>query len=188
MVVSDRSSLDGNDDTTIHSLGASQDIEMDEQQMPVPDHTTSLIGIVESVASSIAEANPFQHGQFDDASETAGSFSITSIAHGDTVHSSVGTHSVEGAVVSVGGSSEFNTETGMLCWDDNQVMDILTTTLVDDIPQNVLDYRRKWPQPPIPDTRQLNRVLYKLRETGEVQECPPNGINQKPCWIRRIGL
>jgi len=69
------------------------------------------------------------------------------------------------------------------CWSDEQTEQILMDTLIkSDNPQNVLEYRRQWPEAPMPDTRQLNRVLYKLRDEGKIVQCPPNGTNQKPCW------
>jgi hypothetical protein len=49
-------------------------------------------------------------------------------------------------------------------------------------PPNVLDLRRSWTREPVPDTRQLNRVLYQLCDKGEIEQLPPNGKNQKPCW------
>ena len=69
---------------------------------------------------------------------------------------------------------------------DAELKDILLKdgVLTKDNPKNVLDIRRQWPpdRQPVPETRQLNRILYQLRQDGKVVECPPNNYNKKPTW------
>lgn len=69
-----------------------------------------------------------------------------------------------------------------VAWSDQETETILMDALVTEDPRNVLELRRQWPRPPIPDTRQVNRVLYKLRDEGQILQCPSNGTNKKPCW------
>lgn len=79
-----------------------------------------------------------------------------------------------------------------ICWTDEGAERILMETLLcDETPQNVLELRRQWPalcfdqHVEVPDTRQLNLVLYKLRDERKIDQWPPNGTNQKPCWTKR---
>jgi hypothetical protein len=47
-------------------------------------------------------------------------------------------------------------------------------------PSNVLDIRRQ--VTPQPDTRQMNRVIYSMEQSGIVQRHPPGSKSQKPRW------
>ena len=72
----------------------------------------------------------------------------------------------------------------MRMWSDEVVerwaSNLLACTNEEDL--NILDLRRRWVKIPVPDTRQLNRVMYRMRDRGQVEQLPPNGKNQKPCW------
>mmetsp|Transcript_11007 Transcript_11007/g.30428 ORF Transcript_11007/g.30428 Transcript_11007/m.30428 type:complete len:143 (+) Transcript_11007:5203-5631(+) len=47
---------------------------------------------------------------------------------------------------------------------------------------DVLQIRRSFPSSALPDTRQLNRVLYSLAEAGAVEKLDPLGRSLKPRW------
>ena len=48
---------------------------------------------------------------------------------------------------------------------------------------NVLDIRRLIPEAIRPDTRQMNRVLYRMESSHQLRRVPPKGSSsQKPTW------
>ncbi|KAL9188204.1 hypothetical protein ACHAXT_006582 [Thalassiosira profunda] len=47
---------------------------------------------------------------------------------------------------------------------------------------NVLDIRRRFPEAILPDTRQLNRVLYAMESRKLLKKGSPNAWNKKPTW------
>jgi len=66
------------------------------------------------------------------------------------------------------------------------VLDILKVNVASKEPRammTALDIRRLLPEAMRPDTRQLNRVLYKMESKGIVFKGPPrSGVNNKPTW------
>lgn len=56
-----------------------------------------------------------------------------------------------------------------------------TTPFVSEHP-TVLDLRRALRTDPLPDTRQMNRVLYDLCGQGILAKLPPSGMSRKPRW------
>ena len=67
-------------------------------------------------------------------------------------------------------------------WSDKEVRARLVELLPGlSEPQDVLQLRRKFEEP-IPDTRQLNRILYDLEKQSVALRSPPSGKNQKPRW------
>jgi len=47
---------------------------------------------------------------------------------------------------------------------------------------NVLDIRREFPEAIRPDTRQLNRILYRLESMNRLKKGPSKRTSQKPTW------
>lgn len=60
----------------------------------------------------------------------------------------------------------------------------------EDRPRNVLELRRRFFEDPKPDTRQMNRVLYAMKESGLVSQHPPRpgATSKKPCWVYHCTL
>ena len=159
-------------------------------------------------ASSVASEDISRlHGQFDDASEAVSINTnnnacsdqrLLTVVHSRTESFGLSSNAVDSTdrgfthhhdYLSTTSAtptrrSDERTRNHRCCWSDDEVKWILMERLVNSTPQNVLKYRRQWPEEPIPETSQLNKILYMLRDAGEIQQCPPDGTNKKPCWVR----
>ena len=68
--------------------------------------------------------------------------------------------------------------------NDDDIESLVTEVLSlrQDAKRDVLDIMRQLPEAIRPDTRQLNRVLYKMEVLKKVKRGPPKTCNQKPTW------
>lgn len=66
--------------------------------------------------------------------------------------------------------------------DDIEILVTEVLSIYQDAKRDVLDIRRQIPEAIRPDTRQLNRVLYKMELLKRVRRGPSKTCNQKPTW------
>ena len=68
--------------------------------------------------------------------------------------------------------------------NDDDIERLVTEVLsvFQDAKRDVLDIRRQLPEAIRPDTRQLNRVLYKMELLNRVKRGPSKTCNRKPTW------
>lgn len=66
--------------------------------------------------------------------------------------------------------------------DDIERLVLEVLSFCQDAKRDVLDIRRQLPEAIRPDTRQLNRVLYKMELLKRVKRGPSKTCNQKPTW------